>query len=382
MAKAAFRAATRRASAGPTGKWVVGPAEIANMVHSIASGVPGVSSAMNAPHPFYANTYDYDLVGLTQGSLFPSLKRAKLFGEIVANHAGIIYLGQNAFLGAQDDFREFEFRFITERGRHLVVMFTGSDIRSPEVMREIEERTGRPNIATYLRATAGSAGSREHERVLKVTADRAVEYADAIVTASVDQAGYLPQGTEPFRYFFPDENVSSDLSKFDSGSPRVVLHAPSSPILKGTPLVRAAVESLRAEGLEFEYVELTGASHEQVQAELARAHIVLNQFYAYVPGVFGVEAMAAGAVMLTSADENIEPDLPRGSNEAWVVTQHFEVERKLRELLLADAADLSAQAARGQKWVREHAVASVSSQAMRELLDRIENRGSTEGVAA
>lgn len=380
VAKTAFIAASRRAPVGPDGQWLVGPAEIANMADSLARGVPGVSSAIVTHHPFYDNTYDYDLREMSRRKFFPTLARAKYFGELVAKHAGVIYLGQGTFLSAQDDFREFEFRFIKERNRRLVVVFTGSDIRSSTVMKEFEERTGRPNIATYLTSAYPLAGSPEHERVLKTTADRAVEYADAIVTASVDQAGYLPEGTEPFRYFFPDDQVDLDLSKFDSEGPRVVLHAPSSPILKGTPLVRAAVEALRADGLEFEYVELIGASHERVWAELQRAHIVLNQFYAYVPGVFGVESMAAGAVMLTSADETIEPDLPRGSNEAWVVTQHFEVEKKLRALLLASGEQLKQQAARGQAWVLDHAVSSVSGRAMRELLDRVEKSKPRSGA--
>ena len=110
------------------------------------------------------------------------------------------------------------------------------------------------------------------------------------------------------------------LKKFDEIVRPVLVHAPSSPIIKGTQLVRAAVALLREEGFDFEYVELTGVPHEEVASQLQRAHIVLNQFFAYVPGMFGIEAMAAGAVVLQSADESLESDLPAGSNAAWVVT--------------------------------------------------------------
>ena len=54
----------------------------------------------------------------------------------------------------------------------------------------------------------------------------------------------------------------------------------------------------------------------------------------FSPGLFGIEAMANYCVLMTSADENIEHSLPRGSNNAWVVTRYFEIEHKLRWLLL------------------------------------------------
>lgn len=115
-------------------------------------------------------------------------------------------------------------------------------------------------------------------------------------------------------------------------------------------------------------VELIGVPHAEVKHALERAHIVLNEFYAYVPGVFGVEAMAAGAVLLTSADEQIETDLPEGSNQAWIVTRHFEVTERLRGVLSSSPQELLAKAEAGQSWVRAHATSEASGRVIRSAL--------------
>ncbi len=299
------------------------------------------------------------------------IAEAWLFGRLASLSQGFIYLGQGGFLRSLQDAREFEFAFLKARGKGLCCYFTGNDIRSIPKMAEQEVRLGIPNIATYLTAVSPIFLSKEYDLLRMRIAESADKYADVIFTAAQDQEGYLTRETRPFRYFFPDDEIVEPGSRFDSSEPLVVLHAPSSPIIKGTQLVRAAVTALRREGFEFEYIELSGVSHARVKRELRRAHIVLNEFFSYMPGVFGVEAMATGAVLVTSADERIETDLPVSSNEAWVATSHFEVTQHLRQLLLASRSELRMQAERGQLWVRTHATASVSGRVIRRELDAV-----------
>lgn len=350
---------------------MIGPEETATMVRSIAQGVPGSYTAVLKPHPFYSGGYDYEPRLVPGGWVGSSIRDAWVFGRLAARTNGFIYVGPGGFLRAQTDLREFEFGFLKSRGVKLVCYFTGSDIRSIPVMQAHERETGLPNIATYLPSIKPIYDTEGYDRVRRRVAEIADRHADAIFTAAVDQRGYLTRDTVPFRYFFPQDEMAADLGKFDRPGPRVVVHAPSSPIIKGTQLVRSAVAALREEGLEFEYLELSGVPHEEVTAALERAHIVMNQFYAHMPGMFGVEAMAAGAVMLSSADERVETDLPAGSNDAWVVTRHYEVTEKLRELLLSPSDELRAQAEAGQRWVRQHATAEASGAAVRSLLDAL-----------
>lgn len=354
--------------------WVVGPNEVARMVSQIADVIPDSYTALIVRHPFYSETYDYQPPP-EETALRALWRRIVLnawtFGRLARHATGFIYLSQNGYLNDQFDHRRFEFSFLKRRGLKIVCYFTGSDIRSPKLMRQHEEKTGLPNIASYLKFSDPAFGTDAFEESRRSIGETADEFADAIFTARVEQAGYITSKTESFLYFLPDEDISESLQKFDRMETPVVLHAPSSPVIKGTQLVRAAVKALQQSGFEFEYVELVGVPHEQVQEQLRRAHVVLNQFYAHMPGMFGVEALASGCVVLMSADEHIEADLPSGSNDAWVVTKHWQVYSHLREVL-AHPQRMREQARAGQDWVRRHATASVSADRLTQLLNRLE----------
>lgn len=360
---------------GASISWVIGPNEVASMVAQIAETVPGSFSALIVRHPYYAGPYDYQPPSGEGGARARwrlRVTNAWLFGRLARRARGFVYLSQNGYLSEQHDDRRFEFSFLKRHGVKLVCFFTGSDIRSPALMAKHEAETGLPNSSSYQHYTNPEFTTRAYDDSRRRLAEIADEFADLILTMRVDQSSYLTRDTLPFIYFTPDDEIAGTFEKFDDLERPVVLHAPSSPITKGTQLVRAAVDALHRKGLDFEYVELSDVPHEEVKHALARAHVVLNQFYAHVPGVFGVEAMAAGCVMLTSADEHIEPDLPRGSNEAWTVTKHFEVAERLEEVL-SNPVQMRAQAEAGVRWVREHAAAGRSGERLRMLLAEIES---------
>jgi len=342
------------------------------MVGSIAAALPRSYAAIATRHVFdYDFDYHYSGPETSLPYLVQRFQEAWHFGKMAASAGGFVYIGQNGFLRALRDNREFEFSFLASRGKRIICYFTGNDIRSLRKMAELERRMGIPNIGTYLPLASPATGTKAYDDRRQALARTADEYADVIFSSAVDQASYLTRKTEPFLYFFPDEKVLDTLEKFDSESPIVVLHAPSSPIIKGTPLVRAAVAELQAEGWDFEYVELSGVQHDEVERHLRRAHIVLNQFYSFLPGVFGIEAMAAGTVVLMSADERHEPDLPAGAGTAWISTKHYEVASRLREVLKMSADERRRVAAAGQSWVREHATASASEARLSAVLANI-----------
>jgi hypothetical protein len=73
-----------------------------------------------------------------------------------------------------------------------------------------------------------------------------------------------------------------------------------------------------------------------------------------------------------SADEHLEPILPAGSNQAWVVTGIDEIYQNLKALL-DEPGRIAAQADLGQKWAIENAAMSNTATALRRTLDQVLN---------
>jgi hypothetical protein len=264
-----------------------------------------------------------------------------------------LYLGDTGFLLQRLDGRAFEFRFLKSKGKRLVCSFLGTEIRSYRLLMEYAREHELEVITSYdhiVLPQVLTAGWEERRQLLARSAD---EYADVIFNAPVDQMAYITRPVQPLVYFCPSEQFRRCDAKFERVERIKIVHAPSSPIIKGTPLVRAAIKKLRVEGYRFDYVELSGVPHHVVLESLERAHIVLNEFYAFVPGQFGVEAMAAHCALLTSADEAIEPSLPAGSNQAWVVTPYWQIYDNLK-MLLDDVSLIKRYADRGYAWASEH----------------------------
>lgn len=351
-------------------RWVVGPDEIAGVVTAIANAIPNSYRVSYLDHPFYDLQYDYNG---PSGNWFGRLRaEAKHFGTIAARSHGFIYVGPNGYLRSNYDARLWEFKFLRKRGLYVICYFTGTDIRSLKKMAELERQTGLPNVGTRVELSRPGLRDGPKEQVRKDLARSADDYAHIIFNAAKDQLSYLERPTEPFMYFFETDQILSHgkvIQKHMRRERLRVFHAPSSPVIKGTELVRQAVNALREEGFEFDYIEVTNIPHKEVVEHLRNSDIVMNQFYAFMPGMFGIEAMAAGAVTLMSADPEIETDLAAGAAEAWVKTKHNEVKDKLRQVLLQSAEERCEQALRGRDWVEAHATKEINGPKIRKLLE-------------
>jgi glycosyltransferase involved in cell wall biosynthesis len=90
----------------------------------------------------------------------------------------------------------------------------------------------------------------------------------------------------------------------------VVVHAPSHRAVKGTAHVRRAVQELRAGGVELEYVEVHGASHDETLRQCERADLVVDQLCSGSHGVFAVEAMSLAKPVICNLLAEYEATLP------------------------------------------------------------------------
>lgn len=353
--------------------WVVGPDELASMVYQIRQALSrGFSVCFTRDGP-YDLEYDYryrQADSIRRRAWRKLILGPLLLGRLMNQARGFLYVGATGFLLDSLDFRAFEFRFLTSKGLKLGIYWCGSEIRSTKKMHELEQEMGLPNISTYIGYLTPYFETDVHERVQQGRAGTADAFAHVMFDFPTDQRSYVTHHREPFFYLMPEDRFIDASTKFDDLSRIVVTHASTSPVIKGTPLVRAAVAKLREEGYEFEYVELMGVSNTTLLGELARSHIALNQFYGFTTTVFGIEAMAAGCAVLASSDRDIETNLPPHANEALLVTKHWQVYDHLKSLL-DHPERIKPLALAGQAWARRYATAASAGPLLSGILDTV-----------
>jgi glycosyltransferase involved in cell wall biosynthesis len=142
----------------------------------------------------------------------------------------------------------------------------------------------------------------------------------------------------------------------------VVLHAPSDPRYKGTPLIESAVEAVaRRTPLDFRL--LHGVPQDVLRAELRRADVLVDQVNAAATGVLALEAMALGVPVLAEYDPAVlapfQTDVPIVRVSPDTLAQELDD-------VLGDPERRHDLAERGRDYVeRVHAPARVAAAALR-----------------
>lgn len=349
--------------------WVVAGAEVASNVYNIGNVLEPSITVCFGLHPFYDYPYTYKLGSKSKMvDLFIRLIiRPVMLGLLLHRAGSFFYVGETGFLLQHVDGRSFEFAFVKKRGKRLVCSFLGTDIRSQKLLMKYGKEHDIDVMSTYDVVASPERFTDAWDLLRKRLAASADRYADDIFNAPVDQISYLTRPVHPPIYFYPTELFRRNDKKHSQLDQIKIVHAPSSPLLKGTPIVRAAIKKLKVEGYDFDYVELIGVPHSVVLQELAEAQIVLNEFYAFLPGQFGVEALAAHCALLTSADERIEPSLPPGSNNAWMVTPYWSIYENLKALL-DNPNRIREYADSGFDWAQQYCDYRVAGERLQSLL--------------
>ena len=167
-----------------------------------------------------------------------------------------------------------ELRLIRLLGKRSVFIFNGSDTRPPYLSGRHVPQEG-PIDGRQLARRA---------RRMKAAMRRIERRADVIVnhhpSAHLHERPFVPWLWVGIPYSVQESPTSP--AEAPSGAVRIV-HAPTSPASKGTPLIRAAINDVRQRGTEIEYVELIGQSNAQVLSEIAAADFVVDETYSDTP---------------------------------------------------------------------------------------------------
>lgn len=167
--------------------------------------------------------------------------------------------------------------------RRIVFVFHGSDSRPPYL--DGSEMAAERGI--------GVTECISLTRKRKARVRRIERYADAVV-ANPLSAHLHERPIVPFLFVgIPAIATISAVSEPRRAGPVQLVHAPSHPAAKGSDEIRAAVERLRAGGLELELLEVRNQPNEAVLALLDSCDAVVDQIYADTPMAgFSAEAAA------------------------------------------------------------------------------------------
>jgi glycosyltransferase involved in cell wall biosynthesis len=176
-------------------------------------------------------------------------------------------------------------------GKTLVVTFQGGDARQGDYSKEHFE----VSYATEVPVGFDSAEYDERKRWRISAFDR---YAHHIFALNPDLLHVLPQRAKFLPYASVDINEWTPVIAEPGQQRPLVVHAPTDRHVKGTRFLDAAIEQLRVEGVDFEYVEVSGVTRSEARRVLERADLVVDQLLAGWYGGLAVEAMALGKPVL------------------------------------------------------------------------------------
>ena len=346
--------------------WVVGTTETAKTVLDLSKALPGSVSVNLNRHRFYDQVYTYSCNSRNAGMIFGPI----LLGYLSSRMHRFMYVGSDGYLMSDIDFREREFRLLRKWGCKIACFQVGSEIRSLKKLSAWGKINDVETVATAAELLYTSVHIERNEFFVEKRAEVIDRYAHIVFNSQIDQMSYLKSEALPNCYLVDDSYFLPPSDKFKSLTKIVVCHAPSNPKLKGTAEIRNSIQILIQEGFDIEYVEFLDTPHEEVLEGLTRAHIVVNELFSMMPGVFAIEALSHRCVLLTSADPRYEQSIKWFDSPAWFVTNRMNILQNLR-WCLSNREKLEEISEAGWLWAWENASCFSKSKWLINKLDQV-----------
>lgn len=167
--------------------------------------------------------------------------------------------------------------------KNIIFLFHGSEIRPPYIggyyqYKNLSRRC--LNLLTYF---------------YKIR----VYLSELFVNTIISHPGYGQFHSKRFIKFLiigiPIPHTFHDIEKRKKNNQINILHSPSNPLQKGTPIIREVIRDLKNKGYNFSYTEISGRPHSEVLTCLNKCDFVIDQLYSDTPMAgFAAEAAAFG----------------------------------------------------------------------------------------
>ncbi|GGE41599.1 hypothetical protein GCM10011391_20460 [Pullulanibacillus camelliae] len=244
-------------------------------------------------------------------------------------------------------FTGFDLPFIKNRGKKVIYRFTGNDLRFESEHLQHDPfsmfRYGFKNVID--------------EQVQKKYINFLKHYVDQFIVQDPEMQTYMPEAQIIPRVIRLEEWPFIGVKPTKRP---LIVHAPSIPTAKGTEFIRQALNRLKKKGVQFDYKEISGISHEEATELYRRADLIIDGMVAGWYGVLSVECMALGKPVLVYIREDLydafTPQLP------FEKVNLNTLEDKIEELV-KDFKKRKALSIQGRAFVEEvHDIKKVTAQ--------------------
>ena len=221
--------------------WVIGVQETSNNIVLIKKLLTPSVNVSFTTKKIYKSNFDYTIE--VENIYFQYLLRIIygpfLFAYLINKHTHFFYVSSLGFFIN----REIDFKILNLKQKKIICLFTGDDIRSLKLTLEYALINNLDSFANYSQYKFNIKYDNERKKMAKI----ADKYADIIFSVPIDQISYLKSKQFFWKYIYDKSNFNRNEQKFIRNNTIKIVHAPSSPTLKGTPLVRAAIKKLELE---------------------------------------------------------------------------------------------------------------------------------------
>lgn len=256
-----------------------GSMEIANQMNTLSEGLnkQGIMAHTINYYPYYLNyksNYTWPLIGQRSS---PSIneKLRKLTKEFLPYYDLFhFHFGTSLTLDWSD------FPLYKSSGKPLLMQHWGSDVRIF-------------SKATELNPYALVKNKNENQ--IKTSLTRLSENIQNCVVFDMELYQYVKDFYEKVHIIPSMINLEHYQPKKKSrpNKKALIVHAPTSPAIKGTHYILKAIESLK-DDYDFDFRLVKGLSHEEAMQIYQDADLIIDQLHIGSYGLFAVEAMAMG----------------------------------------------------------------------------------------
>lgn len=192
-----------------------------------------------------------------------------------------------------------DFLALRAAGKKVIIHFRGSEVR-------LASEFAKRSPYNYVNDDEEKTVSKFPEHAQREYIEMVGHFCNRVLVNDPEIQSYVPGSTIVERALEPADWPFIGLT--DNPRPLVV-HAPSRMGVKGTSHVLAAVDALRADGLDFDFELVSGLPHHEARALYEKADIIVDQLRIGWYGVLSVEAMALGKPVIAYIREDLEHHL-------------------------------------------------------------------------